>query len=192
MLKGHLRNAATRSRFECVHGTCRKPKSHTNHYFSPLNNPADLLDPRRPFLLFFWCLHKNTQPVPKAFCHRTLACDCRAAIPAPSLHVDTGVITTLHLEQTRMICCNHATAPGSLAAYYCCQAVRGRLALNAPLETHSGVLFVQRTRFSAVCFPPHKKATVCEYSARLAALWVRRRDLVHATLMGDGCRSLLQ
>lgn len=37
----------------------------------------------------------------------------------------------LHLEQTQMICRYRATAPGSLAAYYCCQA---RLALNALLK----------------------------------------------------------
>lgn len=68
-----------------------------------------------------------------------------ARLPAPGLclHIDRErLVKPLHPGQIQMLCCIQATALGSLAAFYCCQA---SLALNeGETQTHAQQNFTQR------------------------------------------------
>lgn len=82
--------------------------------------------------------------------------------------------------RANMICCNRATASGSLAVSYGCQAKKEGCRFMHYLKTHWGVCFLWKEQgFQASFF--HRRVNECEYSAQLAASSVCRRDHVHAT-----------
>lgn len=121
--------------------------------------------------LFFTLLHldyENVYVVSRAVCRVCCSCVCTCAFV-----LTERLVEPLHPGQIQTICCIQATALGSSAAFYCCQA---RLALNE-LETqtharqkfHSTVLFKKMFILHAFFFFFKEKGCRCANTALSSA-----------------------